>query len=275
MPLGITRDQLALSTTMREWAETIGGTGVIRSAERDAEATFAKVWAEVTSMGLTAIALPETEGGGGSDLVDQAIALEAAARGLVPGPLLVTSVVGSIAARVSTPAAAAVVRRIAAGERAAIALDGSVRVGVDQVEGTVAVAVDATDADWLLVPTDERAWLLVPRGGWGGSTAAGLDLSTRAGGLSISTTRESVVELTGVDDGLVAAHVVTLAAAEASGLASWCLDNRGRVRQGARAVRCSDRVVPGRQAPVLGDAGDHGVDRRCRLGRRHGPGRGR
>jgi len=67
MPLGITRDQLALSTTMREWAETIGGTGVIRSAEHDAEATFAKVWAEVTSMGLTAIALPETEGGGGSD----------------------------------------------------------------------------------------------------------------------------------------------------------------------------------------------------------------
>src|SRR5690606_25119591 len=83
---------------------------------------------------------------------------------------------------------------------------------------------DATDADWLLVPTDERAWLLVPRGGWDGSTAVGLDLSTRAGGLSISTTRESVVELTGVDDGLVAAHVVTLAAAEASGLASWCLD---------------------------------------------------
>ncbi|HWV26534.1 MAG TPA: acyl-CoA dehydrogenase [Aeromicrobium sp.] len=224
MPLGITRDHHALTTTMREWAESIDGTAAIRSAEHDAEATVAKVWAEVTSMGLTAIVLPETEGGGGSDLVDQAIALEAAARGLVPGPLLVTSVVGSIAARVSTPAAAAVVRRIAAGERAAIALDGSVRLGTDRVEGTVAVAVDATDADWLLVCTDERAWLLVPCGGWSGSTAVGLDLSTRAGGLSISAAREHVVELTGVDDGLVAAHVVTLAAAEASGLASWCLD---------------------------------------------------
>ena len=46
--------------------------------------------------------------------------------------------------------------------------------------------------------------------------------------------------------------------------------HRGRLREGARAVRGEDRVLPGDQAPVRADARDDLVDRGGRLGRRVG-----
>ncbi len=43
-------------------------------------------------MGVSTIALPESVGGGGGSVLDLAVALEACAHGLVPGPLLATTI---------------------------------------------------------------------------------------------------------------------------------------------------------------------------------------
>jgi len=223
MVLGITRDHLTLSATMREWAASIEGSSAIREAEVDPGASFAKTWAEIVAMGLTGIAIDEAHGGGGGDLLDQAIALESAARSLLPGPILTSTLLGQVAARSSAPGAASVVEGIVAGQRAAISLGCEVFVESEHVEGDVEVALDVADADWLLAPA-ASGWLVIPRSGWvSPDVATGLDLTHRAGAVVVSACREQVVELD-VDHQIVSALAVALAAAEASGISSWCLD---------------------------------------------------
>ena len=51
--------------------------------------TFADAWKACVEMGVATIGLPESYGGGGGSVLDQAVALEACAHELVPGPLLV------------------------------------------------------------------------------------------------------------------------------------------------------------------------------------------
>ena len=72
-----------------------------------------------------------------------------------------------------------------------------------------------------------------------------------------------------LDDEQVRLIAATLFAAEAIGVAQWCVDTAAEYAQGARAVRPSDRPVPGREAPLRRDA-------RARRARpRRGVGRGR
>ena len=96
MPVGVTRDHLELASTMRAWAADLGGPAAVREAETDAAAAFAKTWQSVVEMGLTGIGIDEQHGGGGGDLLDQMVALEAAAYAMVPGPLLGTTLVGQL-----------------------------------------------------------------------------------------------------------------------------------------------------------------------------------
>ena len=93
MPIGITDEHTELATTVRKWAESQGAVDAVRAAETD-PAPLADWGGRAAEMGLTAIALPSSVGGGDGSLLDQAVALEAAAYALVPGPLLSTTVAG-------------------------------------------------------------------------------------------------------------------------------------------------------------------------------------
>ena len=55
MPVGVTRDHLELSSTLRAWAAGLGGPAAVREVETDAGAAFAKTWQSVVEMGLTGI----------------------------------------------------------------------------------------------------------------------------------------------------------------------------------------------------------------------------
>ena len=63
-----------------------GGIEAAREAEDDPLAGSRSTSRAVAEMGLAAIALPESVGGAGGSLLDLAVALEAAAAALVPGP---------------------------------------------------------------------------------------------------------------------------------------------------------------------------------------------
>src|SRR4051794_25660808 len=97
MSIGISEEHAELARSLREWAASLGGCEVVRAADGDADATFADNWKACVEMGAATIGLPEQYGGGGGSALDQAVALEACAHALVPGPLLSTAVASLVA----------------------------------------------------------------------------------------------------------------------------------------------------------------------------------
>ncbi|HJQ07688.1 MAG TPA: acyl-CoA dehydrogenase family protein [Nocardioides sp.] len=163
MSIAITDDQVELAASLRKWAGSLGAIEAIRAAEGDPAATFADVWSVVEDMGVHAIAVPESAGGGGGTLLDQAVALEACAYSLLPGGLLGAATGG-----------------VLSGEPG--------RHGVQVYAGGVV---------------------------WDGGGSLGLDLSAR----HAPTTTGGAG-----GDARTRRVAVTFAAAEAAGVARWCLD---------------------------------------------------
>ncbi len=168
MSIGITDEHHELAASLRKWAASLGPVEAIRAAEGRPSERFDDIWVAVEEMGVTAIAVPETAGGGGGTMLDQAVALEACAYELVPGGLLGAAIGGAVT---GTPG----------------------RHGVQVYAGG-----------------------LVWDGGTAGTSEAldGLDLSARHGNPVDGVPSDERVRRT----------AVTLAAAEASGVARWCLD---------------------------------------------------
>ena len=194
MSIGISDEHVELASSLRKWAADLRGRELARAAEADAGATFADAWQALTGMGVPAIGLPESAGGGGGTTLDVAVALEACAHELVPGPLL-------------GPAVAAAVL----GE-----------VPQDAVVGLVLgdVVQDAPSATHVLAEVDDD-WRLLPREAVELTPVLGLDLSRRCGGLRVlDPTAGAAVDVT---TDRVRRTAVTLAAAEAAGVARWCL----------------------------------------------------
>ncbi|WP_028638139.1 acyl-CoA dehydrogenase [Nocardioides sp. URHA0032] len=194
MSIGISDEHVELASSLRKWASDLKGRELARAAEDDPGETFASAWGALVEMGVPAIGVPESAGGGGGTTLDVAVALEACAHELVPGPLLGPAV-------------------------AAALLDG---LPEDAVVGLVLgeVVWDAPSATHVLAEVDGR-WRLLPRGAVELSPVLGLDLSRRFGGLRVLD--PAAGDPVDVTTGLVRRTAVTLAAAEAAGVARWCL----------------------------------------------------
>lgn len=243
MSVGVTRDHLELGSTLGGWAAGLGGLSAVREAEIDADASFAKTWQSVVEMGLTGIGIAEQHGGGGGDLLDQMIALETAAHALVPGPVLGTTLVAQVVAR--STGSDDVLAGIAGGDTAAIALQGAVVVDKSGAYGDVVVALDVVGARWLLAPADD-SWVLIGADGWTAEPQVGLDLSRRGGRVRVAATPDQATALPGIDTEAVRRVLVALAAAEAAGVAQWCLDTAvsyAKVREQFGAVIGSFQAI--------------------------------
>src|SRR3954447_11444933 len=88
MSIGISDEHVELASSLRKWAADLGARDLARASEEDPDASFPDVGEPLREMGVTTIGLPESAGGGGGSLLDVAVALEACAHELVPGPLL-------------------------------------------------------------------------------------------------------------------------------------------------------------------------------------------
>ncbi len=184
MSIGISEEHAELARSLRQWAASLGGREAARAAEGDADATFADSWKACVEMGIATIGLPESYGGGGGSVLDQAVALEACAHELVPGPLLSTAVAALLAPSSEL------------GEGAAVAL-----VHESGMAGDLSGATHLLSADGLVVLSGSRP-------------AMGIDLTRRYGAVESGPAEPR---------DLVRRTTVTLAAAEASGVARWCL----------------------------------------------------
>jgi alkylation response protein AidB-like acyl-CoA dehydrogenase len=185
MSIGISEEHVELARSLREWAASLCGRAVVRDAEGEADATFADTWKACVEMGVATIGLAEEYGGGGGSVLDQAVALEACAHELVPGPLLSTAVASLVA-----PDAIL-------GEGASVAITWP-----SGLVGDLAGATHVLTGDGSLAGLTSARPML------------GVDLSRRFGTVSPQ----------GVSSGPIRRTAVTLAAAEAAGVARWCLE---------------------------------------------------
>ena len=203
MPIGISDEHAELAASVRKWAESQGSIAATRAAETDPEA-LAPWGALPAEMGLTAIALPESVGGGGGTLLDQAVVVEAAGYALVPGPFLPTVVAGLLYE------------------------DDTLRAGIAAGEVTVALGADpravlgAGATTHVSVPRADGTHVLVPASAAEVREGESVDL-TRSVAAVVLDEAAAAGAPTWTGPGTPPALVV-LAAAEASGIARWCLD---------------------------------------------------
>ncbi len=208
MSIGITEEHRELAATLAKWAASLDGITAARAAENDRDHGFDTVWAGVCEMGLSGLALPESLQGGGGSTVDAAVAIEASARALLPGALLSTIVAAHLVSGLPEQA-----KTITEGARVAVTLDP-----------TREVVWDAPGADAFIVPNDAGLWHWAPAEAVTVTPHPVVDLTRRSGSIEVDWNAAGVVALADVNHDLVRHAAVTYAAAEAAGIARWCLD---------------------------------------------------
>ncbi|GEP37358.1 acyl-CoA dehydrogenase [Nocardioides psychrotolerans] len=211
MSIGISDEHVELAASMRTWAGSLKGIDVARAVDAQPAAAFGEVWASVVEMGVATIGLPESVGGGGGTALDVAVALEACAHELVPGALLSTVVAMSVLAPVmeTAPGLAEV---LGSGASFGLALDPA-----------LAVVWDAPGATHLLLSDADDQWYVVPATAADVTGLLGLDLTRRYGSARVDLDAAGVVRVAGLSGDLVRRTAITFAAAEAAGVARWCL----------------------------------------------------
>ncbi|HSI26435.1 MAG TPA: acyl-CoA dehydrogenase [Aeromicrobium sp.] len=201
MPIAITDDHRALFESMRDAARAADGAAGQR---RDAPQT-------------TAIAVPEALGGDGGEVADLAVALEGCAHALLPGPGLGTAIAATLLGQAGESSA---LTALLSGARAGVALT-PMEGRDDRLQGSA--VVPGTDLDWMLLGAGDK-WFAVPVDQIVVKSGEGLDLSRGASRVSVDLPVASLEPLAGVTSAAVRRVAVALAAAEASGIAEWCLE---------------------------------------------------
>ncbi|MGW0158378.1 acyl-CoA dehydrogenase family protein [Mycobacterium sp. NPDC003323] len=240
MALALTDEQSQLTEAMAGFARRHGGLELTRSQfDALAAGTRPAFWDALVAQGLHAIGLPEQAGGQGGGYADAACVVDAAGYGLLPGPLLSTAITAAVLAGVvDEPAAARTAAAIAAGAPAALLLpaDGVLRAVPDGdrwlLDGVVGPQLGVASAAWLVAYAETEAgepmWCVLGPDTPGVSVRAEepTDLTRDVGTLTCTAVGIGVEQvLTGIDPVRAQCHTVGLMAAEAAGIARWCVDN--------------------------------------------------
>jgi alkylation response protein AidB-like acyl-CoA dehydrogenase len=242
--VAITREHHSLQLSVRRWADAARPRDVVRAREQHPapDGGLDHCWTGATALGLVAAGLPGKLGGADGDLLDTAAALEAAAGDLVPGPLLPTTLAALLLARHADPdTAGRLVPDLADGSaRAAVALaagdltarrepDGALRV-----DGTVTAVLGAAPGTHLVLAARDAdstghadVWLALGPGTAGLTVEPRrpLDFSRDVADVrcdAVLVPADAVLRTATTD--AVRDLAATLAAAEAAGIAAWCLD---------------------------------------------------
>lgn len=243
MTLGLTAEQQQLSDAAQQFAARHAPIGATReNFQALAAGKLPQWWEALVDNGFHAVHLPEHLGGQGGRLIDCACVLEAAAKALLPGPLLPTVTAGAVALLAdTTPAADALLRRLAAGAPAAVILpgNGEFRARPDGPDWLVSGVSDVTagvcSAQVILVaasdPGNEVVWALIdPENGGDpeNDSAAtepedGTDIVTDVGRLRL-TDHAAAGVLTGIDPDRAECVAAALVAATTAGITQWCVE---------------------------------------------------
>ncbi|MFG1942117.1 acyl-CoA dehydrogenase [Nonomuraea sp. NPDC048826] len=228
MAIGLSEEHEALHESVSRWAERSIPTDALRSAADERPA----FWPGLAEQGLLGLHLPEEVGGSGYGLLEAAVAVEALAERMAPGPYVPTVLAGAV---IHASKHHELLPGLADGTRTgALALTGALTGtrtgdGALTVSGVAEPVLGGATADVLVLPVatdDGELWVAVDAADVTVTSLPSLDL----------TRSVAKVELDGVTvpadrvlDGVESADARNIAAillgAEAAGVASWCVAN--------------------------------------------------
>ncbi|MDQ1511000.1 MAG: hypothetical protein QOG50_2844, partial [Actinomycetota bacterium] len=213
MAIGITDEHEELRQAVRRFVDTRIPPAVPRAVVDGVAAGRPDFWAAIGEPGWLGLHISEANGGAGYGLVEQAVVVEELGRACAPGPYLPTVLAAAILQDAGGSAASALLPALASGERTgALALDGTRPVlgaaGAD-------VIVCEIDGEWIALDASAAVVTELPsldltRG------VAQLDLA----GVAVPTDRR----LPGMTTERARDVAAVLLAAEAIGIAQWCVD---------------------------------------------------
>ena len=261
MPIGVTEEHVALGEAVAGWAERHCPPAVPRALLDAPSESLPPFWAELAAQGWLGLHVDEAHGGSGYGVPELAVVLEELGRVLAPGPFLPTTLAAAALQRGGSDAAAkALLPGLVAGDSVgavavgAGAFDGEPTADGVRVAGTVRPVLGAHLATILIAPVrvgGAEVWCALDAADCAIRELPSVDTTRRVAEVTVDG---AVVaperQLPALDSARVQDLAAALVAAELVGVAQWCVDDRRRVRQGARAVRPPDRPVPGREAPL-------------------------
>ncbi|KMO79711.1 acyl-CoA dehydrogenase [Mycolicibacterium chubuense] len=218
MSATITDEQAEARDLVRSWAAGSGSVDAVRDVEHGTADAWRGPYAALADLGMFGVALAEEHGGADGTVADLCAMLEEAAAALVPGPVATTA----LATLVLGDAQAEWLGALASGQRTAgAALIADLTVADGAVSGTVPAVLGATADGLLLLPAGD-GWVVVdaatpgvtvePRKATDFSRPLARVVLDRAAAVPVAMSAERVTDL-----------AVTLAAAEAAGVARWLL----------------------------------------------------
>ncbi|WP_158891184.1 acyl-CoA dehydrogenase [Amycolatopsis anabasis] len=230
--IGLADEHRALADSVRGFAERHLDAAAIRGAVDAKNEWMPKFWPALAEQGLLGLHVPEEHGGQGFSLVELAVVLEGLGRAGAPGPFLPTVLAAAALVAADGKAAAELLPGLTDGTvTAAVGLEpglsGTRTAQGLVVQGTTAPVVGGVLADVLVLPVRTDAgeqWIAVDADQVTVTEASSVDVVRRVAGVAAA---EVVVPAERVLDGLTTDRVRQLAAvlfaAEAVGVAAWCV----------------------------------------------------
>jgi alkylation response protein AidB-like acyl-CoA dehydrogenase len=234
MGIALTEEQVALAHSVAQFIGRHAPTSATRSEFEDLSAgIWPAGWDALAKQGLLSLHLPEWAGGDEAGMVEVCVVLEAAAKGLFPGPLLPTLLASVLVDRHGTLSTREdLLPRFAAGATGAVAVRTSgltaERVGdgwavsgrTEPVLGTLSAEVLVLGADsadgqlWFVVPPTRNAELHRER-------LDSVDLTRDIGRLELTEYGVDAAAVLSVDTPTLRSMAALLMSAEAGGVARW------------------------------------------------------
>jgi 3-oxochol-4-en-24-oyl-CoA dehydrogenase len=217
MPIGITEDHEHLRRAVRRFVDDRIGPAVVRDALDAKSHDRPSFWDALAEPGWIGLHVDEAHGGSGAGLVEQAVVVEELGRACAPGPYVPTAIVAALLRVDGGPAATALLPRLASGAlTAAVALDGATLVAGGSVADVIVCAVDGS-------------WYALDAAAIGAQEVKSVDLTRRHARIDLDAAAEASRKnpdrkLANLDDDRVRLIAATLFAAEAVGVAQWCVD---------------------------------------------------
>ena len=257
MAIGITEEHDALRQAVRRFVDARIPASVPRAVVDGTSESRPEFWAAIREPGWLGLHISEAHGGAGYGLVEQAVVIEELGRACAPGPYLATVLAAAILQEAGGAAADALLAKLVSGEcTGALALAGARPV------------LGGEDAD-VVVCEIGGTWAALDAAAVKATAVASIDLTRPVAELDL----DGVVvpadrQLRGLTSDRVRDLAAVLLAAEAIGVAQWCVETA--------AEYAKVRVQFGRPIGQF-----QGVKHRCadmlartELARRRGVGRG-
>ncbi|NUR86215.1 MAG: acyl-CoA dehydrogenase [Nonomuraea sp.] len=225
MAIGLSEEHEALRESVSGWAERNLPAELTRSGGGERPA----FWSGLAEQGLLGLHLPEESGGSGDGLLEAAVAVEALAERLAPGPYVPTVLASAV---IHASKRHDLLESLAGGERtAAVALAGDLTGtkngdGSITVSGTAEPVLGGSLADVLVLPLNSGEWVAIDASQVTVTELPSLDLSRPVAKIEldgVAVPAERVLE--GVETADVRNLAAIVLGAEAAGIASWCVTN--------------------------------------------------